>query len=150
MNLSVRIVNSQRLFWLRFVFTIVFNTCFVVWGGVGRVLNVFVIPNVNLYIKKIFKPGVLNQIFQYKITFWISVCVLWIHKCYCLYIYNIWNIVIKSFCYTNLILAQWTFWSTAQSRQNLERFSSKKLRTFSPCVLVVSFCNVYNPTDLAQ
>ena len=43
----------------------------------------------------------LKPVFEYKITFWFCVLVLWIHKGYYVVKNLVWNIRIKKFWYTN-------------------------------------------------
>ena len=45
----------------------------------------------------------LKPVFEYKITFWISVLVLWIHKHYCVFKLLVWYFRIKAFWYTKII-----------------------------------------------
>ena len=42
----------------------------------------------------------LKLVFKYKITFWICVLAVWIHKGYCVVKKMVWNVRIKAFCYT--------------------------------------------------
>ena len=46
----------------------------------------------------------LKSVFEYKITFWICVLVLWIHKGYCVVKKLVWNVPIKAFWYTKLFV----------------------------------------------
>ena len=43
----------------------------------------------------------LKPVFEYKISFWICVLVLWIHKGYCVVKKLVWDVRIKAFRYTN-------------------------------------------------
>jgi hypothetical protein len=45
----------------------------------------------------------LKPVFEYKITFWICVLVLWMHKGYCVVKELVWNVRIKAFWYTKKI-----------------------------------------------
>ena len=52
----------------------------------------------------------LKPAFEYKITFWIYVLVLWIHKGYCVVKKLVWNVRIKAFWYTKIVLIfRWIF-----------------------------------------
>ena len=55
-----------------------------------------------------------SPVFEYKITFWICVLVLWIHKGYCVVKKLVWNVRIKSFWYTKDLekLSLLIFWNT--------------------------------------
>ena len=70
----------------------------------------FVIPNLRrIYfrIPEIFKTNIWNRFFLYKITFWICVLVLWIHKGYCVVKKLVWNVRIKAFLYTKRFVWCW-------------------------------------------
>ena len=53
-------------------------------------------------IPEIFKNERLKSVFEYKMTFWICVLVLWIHKGYFVVKNLVWNVRIKGFWYTNV------------------------------------------------
>ena len=59
--------------------------------------------NLNLYQSCYYSiPEIF--IFYYKITFWICVSVLWLHKGYYVVIKLVWNLCIKAFWYIKIIV----------------------------------------------
>ena len=85
-------VNSINTFWNK-------ESCCVKVGGwrVVALSDYILHTKSKSYIYKLF-------FFYYKIIFWINVCVLWIHKDNFIVEKLVWNIDIKVFWYTKLIM----------------------------------------------
>ena len=66
-------------------------------------------------------------VFEYKITFWICVLVLWIHKGYCVVKKLMWNLRIKAFWYTKIIIWEeiFDFFICSFFKKILFQYSSK-------------------------